>query len=201
MNEAHDQAVQVSTGTTIERFRISTMGSGDGLDTVAVAELVNTVYAVAEDGMWADGCTRTNPSEIAEMALSGQLVGAWQGDHLVGCIRVVCPAEGAGENTAEFGMLAAAPQFRGLGVGRELVRFVEEQCAAAGCETMQLEVIRPRDTPLSSKDFLARWYTQLGYRLAATGPVGTPHPELVESLVVPCEVDTYRKVLRPEREK
>lgn len=169
-------------------------GDGPALPT-AVAELVNAVYAVAEDGMWADGCTRTDAAEISEMIRSGQLVGAWLDDRLVGCVRVVRLTDHA----AEFGMLAAAPQFRGLGAGRELVRFVEERCAASGCTVMQLEVIRPRENSLPSKDFLARWYSQLGYRLVHTGPVGAPHPELEGLLVVPCEVDTYRKALAAAR--
>ncbi|MCK0090981.1 GNAT family N-acetyltransferase [Rhodococcus sp. F64268] len=178
---------------TMQAVRITELHAGAGTEVSAtVADLVNSVYAVAEDGMWTSGTTRTSSSEVDGMIRAGEMIAAWLGDTLVGCIRVV-RLDAA---TAEFGMLAAAPRFRGHGIGRRLIDFAEQRCAAAGCDVMQLEIIRPRDTELPSKRFLARWYTALGYRPVHTGPVDAAHPELVAMLAVPCEVDTYRRDLR-----
>lgn len=180
------------TGTMSDAVRITELAAGDGPEVcAAVAGIVNSVYAVAEDGMWVSGTMRTSVSEIDEMIRAGEIVAAWLGDTLVGCIRVVR----LDEHTAEFGMLATLPRFRGLGIGRKLVRFAEQRCAAAGCEVMQLEVIRPRDVELPPKQFLAPWYAAVGYRPVGTAPIDAAHPELVEMLAVPCEVDRYCKDL------
>lgn len=179
----------------MDAVRITELAAGDGPEvSTAVADVVNSVYAVAENGMWANGTARTSAPEIAGMISAGEIVAAWLDDTLVGCLRVVR----LDEHTAEFGMLAAPPQFRGHGIGRILVRFAEQRCVAEGCDVMQLEVIRPRDTELPSKQFLAQWYTALGYRPVHTGPVGAAHPELVAMLAVPCEVDTYRRDLHAD---
>lgn len=44
-------------------------------------------------------------------------------------------------------MLAVDPDRRGIGIGRDLVRFAERSCADAGLRTMQLELLVPRMDP------------------------------------------------------
>ena len=50
---------------------------------------------------------------------------------------------------------------RGLGVGRELVRFAERKCGRDGLVSMQLELLVPRNWSHPVKEFLAAWYTHL----------------------------------------
>jgi hypothetical protein len=38
-----------------------------------IAELANRVYAVAEDGLWTAGSTRTTPDEVVELTQAGQV--------------------------------------------------------------------------------------------------------------------------------
>ncbi|WP_420752454.1 GNAT family N-acetyltransferase [Rhodococcus sp. O3] len=160
-------------------------------DVRAVTGIVNAVYVVAEDGMWPAGATRTDTDEVAAAARRGEMFVARTAAGIVGSIRIVR----IDESTAEFGMLAADFAARGLGVGRALVRFAEEHCAAAGFRYLQLEVIRPRDQDIESKQFLAQWYPRMGYAVVGTVPAEVGHPELAPLLAVPCEVVTHRKTL------
>src|SRR6266545_4308641 len=93
-----------------------------------ITELANQVYALAEDGLWRAGATRTTPDEVVELTQAGQIAVARQSGRVVGCVRV----QRLDEGTGEFGMLAADPAHRGVGVGRELVRFAERKSRAEG---------------------------------------------------------------------
>jgi GNAT superfamily N-acetyltransferase len=80
------------------------------------------------------------------------------------------------EDTGEFGMLVADPAHRGVGVGRELVRFAERKSSAEGVRSMQLELLVPRGWTQPTKVFLEAWYTRIGYRVARTGAVDEAYP-------------------------
>lgn len=170
---------------SVERLEVRTD------DVAAVTDLVNAVYAVAEDGMWLAGTARTDRDEIECCAREGTVRLARLDGQVVGCIRVVR----IDDTTAEFGMLAVDPTIRGKGIGQKLIDFTESECAARGFETMQLEVIRPRDRSLESKIFLDSLYTRLGYVIEETASIESRHPELEPALAVPCEVVVYRKPL------
>ena len=90
-----------------------------------LAALVNRVYAVAEEGLWADGTLRTTPERLAELISAGHIAVAWADERVVGIVQLQRLDTGEGE----FGMLVADPGHRGQGVGRELVRFVERRVA------------------------------------------------------------------------
>jgi ribosomal protein S18 acetylase RimI-like enzyme len=159
-----------------------------------ISELANEVYAVAEAGLWTDGATRTSVAEIAQLTRVGQIAVARMGGQVVGCVRV----QRLDERTGEFGMLCADPAHRGIGIGRELIRFVERKSRADGLSTMQLEVLVPRDWTHPTKQFLAEWYSRIGYRIARTGTIDEAYPELAPLLATPCDLVIYRKALASE---
>ncbi|MET8450428.1 GNAT family N-acetyltransferase [Streptomyces sp. NPDC005209] len=66
-------------------------------------------------------------------------------------------------------MLAASPGRRGLGIGRELMRFVERDARQRGLETMQLALLVPREWSHPSKVFLDEWYNTSAMRSPARG--------------------------------
>ena len=156
-----------------------------------IGELTNDVYAVAEAGLWTDGATRTSVGEIAELTAAGQIAVARMGGQVVGCVRM----QRLDERTGEFGMLCADPAHRGLGIGRELIRFVEWKACADGVSTMQLELLVPREWTHPTKQFLAEWYSRIGYRIARTGTIDEAYPELAPLLATPCDFVIYRKEL------
>ncbi len=164
-------------------------------DTVVVNELaalVNSVYALAEEGLWADGTPRTTPERMAELIAAGQIAVARADERIVGAVRIQRLDTGEGE----FGMLVADPAHRGQGVGRELVRFAERWSREQGLETIQLEVLVPRQWSHPSKDFLKAWYTRIGYCPVRTGQFEESYPELAQLLATPCDFVIYHKSLR-----
>lgn len=157
-----------------------------------LAALVNSVYAVAEEGLWADGTPRTTPTEMAELIATGQIAVARAEEQIVGAVRVQRLDTGEGE----LGMLVADPAHRGTGVGRELVQFAERWSREQGLDTMQLEVLVPRKWSHPSKEFLKAWYPRVGYHPVRTGQIEETYPELAPLLATPCDFVIYHKSLR-----
>jgi GNAT superfamily N-acetyltransferase len=156
-----------------------------------LAGLVNRVYAVAEEGLWADGAPRTTPAEMAELIAAGQIAVARAQERIVGAVRI----QRLDSTEGEFGMLVADPAHRGTGVGRELVRFAERWGREQGLDTMRLEVLVPRQWAHPSKEFLKAWYTRVGYRPVRTGQLEESYPELAPLLATPCDFVIYHKNL------
>jgi GNAT superfamily N-acetyltransferase len=156
-----------------------------------IADLVNLVYAESERGLWADGAQRTDAAEIATYARSGELAVSHLDGELAGVVRI----QRLDPDTGEFGMLAADPAVRGRGIGRDLVRFAEDTARDRGCQQMRLELLVPRGWVLESKEFLARWYTRLGYELDRVGTIDEDYPALAPLLAGPADYRIYRKRL------
>jgi GNAT superfamily N-acetyltransferase len=157
-----------------------------------VAALVNHVYAEAEKGLWLRNADRTSAAEVAGFVAAGEIGVAFADGDLAGAVRI----RRLDDVTGEFGMLAADPARRGLGVGRELVRFAEETSRRAGCRAVQLELLMPRDWTHPSKQFLAEWYGRLGYRVTHRADFAGDYPHLAPLLATPCDFLIYRKDLR-----
>ena len=152
-------------------------------------DLVNSVYAVAEKGLWADSTPRTTRAAMAELIAAGQIAVARADERIVGTVRIQRLDTGEGE----FGMLVADPAHRGTGVGRELVRYAERWSREQGVDTMQLGVLGPRQWSHPVKEFLKAWYTRMGYRPVRSGPFEESYPELAPLLATPCDFVVYHK--------
>jgi GNAT superfamily N-acetyltransferase len=189
-----DSGVPHSAQVTGSVFEIGLLSPAAAEDTVlvsALTNLINDVYAAAEDGLWADGASRTNAGEVADIVRAGEIATAGHSGRLLGCIRIRRLEGGV----SEFGMLAVASSHRGTGIGRELVRFAERVSRDAGDHTMQLELLVPREWRHPSKEFLARWYARIGYEVVRTGSTNEFYPELTPLLATPCDFVVYRKDL------
>jgi GNAT superfamily N-acetyltransferase len=173
-------------------IRLLPTAAGDDANvTLRIARLINEVYAVAEDGLWIDGATRTTAAEVAELIRAGEIAVARLRGRIVGCVRI----QRLDEQTGEFGMLVADAAHRGVGIGRELVRFAERKCSAEGLSTVQLELLVPRGWTHPTKEFLAAWYTRIGYRVARTGTIDEAYPALAPLLATPCDFVINQKAL------
>lgn len=177
-------------GEVAGELDIRPLPAGDDDAVLAVAHMINEVYAAAEKGLWADGASRTSAAEVAGRVRDGELFVVRLGGRILGCVRV----RRVDDDTSEFGMLAADP--RGTGVGRELVRFAERWSREEGRDTMRLELLVPRAWTHPDKEFLAAWYARLGYRVIGTGAVEDSHPDLAPLLATPCDFLVYQKDLR-----
>jgi GNAT superfamily N-acetyltransferase len=159
----------------------------------ALTDLVNRVYAAAEGEFWSDGATRTSASELATLIAAGEIVAATtRARGIVGVVRV----QQLSDDTGEFGMLAAAPEHRGIGVGRALVDFAEQVSRDRDLRTMQLELLVPRGWTHPGKEFLRAWYGRRGYTLVRVGSLDETHPHLAPLLAAPSALEVYEKPLR-----
>ena len=157
-----------------------------------LTRLINDVYATAESGLWQEGTTRTTASELAELIARGEIAVATRDQRIAGIVHV----HDVAADTSEFGMLAAAPDERGAGIGGALLDFAEGQGRERGLRAMQLELLVPRHWRHESKEFLKAWYGRRGYRLIRTGSVHDAHPHLAPLVATECDVTVYEKPLR-----
>ena len=139
-----------------------------------VADLVNRVYADAERGLWLDGAERVGAEEAAAIVRAGELAVARLDGRVVGAVRI----QRLDGGLAEFGMLVASPEHRGVGIGRELVAFAEGWAREQGFSRMQLELLVPQTWEHPVKEFLRGWYTRIGYRQVRTGRLEEEYPAL-----------------------
>jgi GNAT superfamily N-acetyltransferase len=160
-------------------------------DVERLVALINDVYAVAESGMWQDGAERTSASEIRELIAAGELIGATRDGELLGSMRL----HDVSDDTAEFGLLVAAPDERGTGVGRALLDFAEQNSRERGLRAIQLELLVPREWSHPSKEFLKGWYGRRGYRLIRTGTLEDAYGHLAPRLATPCDLEVHEKLL------
>jgi GNAT superfamily N-acetyltransferase len=157
----------------------------------ALARLVNDAYAVGEAGLWLEGASRTTPAEIADAIRGGGVLAATLEDRLVGCAYV----RSLDAATADLGLISAAPDHWGSGVGRRLVHAAEEQMRSRGATTMQLELLVPTGSTHPEKERLRAWYIRLGYRVVRSAPFEEVAAHLAPQLATPCEFLIFRKPL------
>jgi GNAT superfamily N-acetyltransferase len=174
---------------TVEITWLPPLSADDTNLIAALTDLINKVYAVAEDGLWVQGAARTSVVGLTELVRAGQFAIARVSGRLVGCVRIQL----LNDEVGEFGMLAVDPDHRGTGLGRELVKFAEHATGEAGRHTMQLELLVPRDWTHPSKQFLANWYTRIGYMPTRTGAIEESYPHLAPLLATRCDFVIHRK--------
>ena len=129
--------------------------------------------------------------ELSELIAAGEIVVAARDGQLIGVVHV----HDVADDTSEFGMLAAAPEQRGVGVGRALLDFAEERSRQRGRRAMQLELLVPRSWRHPSKEFLRSWYGHRGYRLSRTTTLDEAYPHLAPLLATPCDLEIHAKPL------
>jgi GNAT superfamily N-acetyltransferase len=171
---------------------VEKLAAGDAGDEDVVRDLVgivNAAYAVGEKGLWKEGFTRIEPAEIANAIRADGLLAARIDAELVGCAQVKQLEDGA----YDLGLVSAAPDRWGSGIGRELVRSAEDEMRSRGVTDVQLELLVPQQGTHPAKERLREWYTRIGYRIARTAPFDEIVAHLAPQLAVPCEFLIFRK--------
>jgi GNAT superfamily N-acetyltransferase len=178
--------------TDISVERLEAPAAADAGLVERLTELVNRVYDTAERGMWREGATRTTGSEMAVLIGARQIAVATRDEDVVGSVWI---HDDVSDGVGEFGMLAAAPEQRGIGIGRALLDFVEDTARERGLRAMQLELLVPRGWKHPTKEFLEAWYGRRGYRLVRTGRLDDAYPQLAPLLATPCDLEIHQKPL------
>lgn len=155
-------------------------------DVPELVRVINLAYRVEAEMFHGN---RTSELDVRErlgrpnatfLAIDDDSAGAASGA-LVGAVYVEV-REGRGY----FGMLAVDPSRQGQGLGRVLVRAIEEHCAKVGCTDLDLDVVDLRAE-------LPGFYTAMGF--TRTGSMPYPDPshtkqpvhliQMTKSLVIP----------------
>ena len=138
------------------------------------------------------GFTRTTVSEIAELIGRREVAVVTRNGRLVGSVHI----DDVADDASEFGMLVAAPEERGTGVGRALVDFAERSGRERGLRAMQLELLLPRAWRHPVNEFLKSWYGRRGYRPVRCGTLDAAYPHLAQLLATPCDLVVHEKPLQ-----
>jgi GNAT superfamily N-acetyltransferase len=157
--------------------------AGDAALVGELVRLVNTAYAVGEAALWLAGTPRTRPDEIAGAIRSGGMLAATAAGQVIGCA-YARPLDAA---TADLGLVSAAPDHWGSGIGRALVLAAEQLMHSRGASAMQLELLVPKGSTHPEKERLRDSYGRLGYRVTRTAPFEEVAAHLAPRLATPCE--------------
>ena len=134
---------------------------------------------------------RIPPPPLAALIGAREIAVARREAQVAGAIHVYDVAA----DTSGFGMLVAAPDRRGAGVGSALLEFAEEHGRARGRRAIRLELLVPRGWTHPDKEFLKGWYGRRGYRRVRTTTLEEDYPHLAPLLATPCNLEIHEKVL------
>jgi GNAT superfamily N-acetyltransferase len=128
---------------------------------------------------------------MTALVAAGRIAIARMDHRIAGCVRLELVEDGP----AELGMLAAAPELRGIGVGRQLVHFAEARSRDRAADIMQLELLVPQTWAHPSKEFLKAWYLRMGYQIVRKARFDEDYPGLASLLATPCDLLVFHKYL------
>lgn len=161
------------------------------VDLNQTVQLVNDTYQVAESLFWKNSWVRTNCKEMKKFIDEGQLLGIFDNEQIVGCIRYFKVSQ----DTCEFGMLSSHQNYRNLKIGTQLVSEAENQARKQGLKKMQLFLLQGKEIKSEEKDLISRWYTRLGYVRVQDFELNEIDPELSNKLLIPAVFCYFLKAL------
>lgn len=154
-------------------------------------DLINQVYAEAEDGMWLENSNRVTKAEVREMLENEELILALSEGKIVGSLKKLA----IDPTTCEFGILVADKTYRGQKIGVALVSEFENWASDAGYKTLQLTLLTPREWEQPSKEFLKEWYKRLGYIPERPESFNQRYPHRAHEMATICDFTVWKKVL------
>ena len=130
-------------------------------DADAITRLVNRAFLVEQFFIERD---RTDSTTVLELMKKGEFLLAEDGLSVVGCVYVEIRGE-----RGYFGMLSIEPSRQRTGIGRQLIKNVEQYLRDAGCKFCDLKIV---DVRTELHDLYHRW----GYADAGTARYDDPTP-------------------------
>jgi N-acetylglutamate synthase-like GNAT family acetyltransferase len=137
--------------TSVARIRVA----GED-EASAIARLISLAFQVEA---FFKGGDRTNPDEVRGLMTKGEFLVLEDPVGVpAGCVHLKIEAD-----RGHFAMLSIDPMKQGKGFGRALIDEAEARCRAAGCRSMDIEVVNLREE-------LPPFYRRLGYVETGTAP-------------------------------
>jgi len=154
-----------------------TLREANESDIPAIMEVVNAAF---EEEAFFVNRPRTHRAQLAEHFRSGHFLLAYHGEQLIASVYY----EVRGER-GYIGMLAVHPRQQHSGIGRIMMRAVEQILRSLGCKLAELSVVDLRTA-------LTDAYRRLGYSEAG---VEEPPEELRQKLTMPVQLIKMEKQL------
>lgn len=153
--------------------------------------IIRIAYAETEKEVWGEGYVRMSREELKQHIETDQILIALINGEIVGGIRYYEKSP----RSWTFGLLGAAFEHKGKGVGRALIQEAENRAMAKGAKEMDIEILRATSIETEFKTQLAQWYQRLGYEFSGTKGVMEVYdnPEKWAKLVNPSHFDCYLK--------
>src|SRR5579864_2090949 len=130
-------------------------------DAGAIARLVNAAFLVEQFFIERD---RTDPATVRGLMEKGKFLLAEDAPSLVGCVYMELRGE-----RGYFGMLSIDPHRQRMGIGRQIIDFVEKTFREANCRFCDLKIVDVRTE-------LHTLYHRLGYVDTGTAVYDDPTP-------------------------
>ncbi len=153
--------------------------------------IIRIAYAETEKEVWGEGYVRVSRESLQKHIEDDEFLIAMIDDEIVGGIRVYEKEPGCWT----FGLLGAAFEHNGKGIGRALIGAAEDKVKSAGGTEMSIEILRAIDIDTDFKVHLAKWYQRLGYEYTGKIDVMSVYPDADKwaRLVNDSEFDCYVK--------
>jgi GNAT superfamily N-acetyltransferase len=163
-------------------------------------ELIHThsllvqAYAITEKEIWGDNYSRLGMDEFKALINAHEVFIARLDSEIVGSIHVSrLDSESFG-----FGLLSVDFERKGLGIGRKLIKTVENYAIEQNAKFMKIEILRPINFELPQKKVLDEWYRRQGYVFTESMSFVERKPDKVKkalALITPSQFDCYEKAL------
>lgn len=144
-------------------------------DIPAIVDLINRAFAVEK--FFKSG-ERIDAAGLVEMLLHGEFLVLESGASLIACVYVKITGE-----RAYAGTLAVNPSQQKSGIGRRMMREVEDYARANGCEVLDIRIVNVRPE-------LSEIYTKLGFV-----STGIESAEVIKTATQPVHFITMSKPL------
>ncbi|HLQ74124.1 MAG TPA: GNAT family N-acetyltransferase [Bacillota bacterium] len=154
-----------------------------------LATIINRAYKTAETRLWKEGMQRTDAQEMSEIAASGELIGMYLDETIIGSVRLT----DVSPSTGNIGMLAIDENYHGRGFGKQLLQFAEHEWKKKGIPTIQIELLVAKSGSYPAKERLEQWYVRIGYQEIERKEVQQIFPPLTNMLAVPSEFIIFHK--------
>ncbi len=171
-------------------------------DITALVALINEAYSLSESEIWLEGPNfrRTDTTDL-ENIVNANLIyvarNAAKGGEIMGCVSF----ESKNNYLAEFGYLCVKPQYKRQGLATKLVEYCQDLAKARGHNTLQCELLVPRDLaehPHAFKEMMMlKFYPSMGFHASRRVNFESAYPRVVahNKLRFDCDALIFQKAL------
>ena len=156
-----------------------------------IVNIANTVYFKTEREFWKEGYYRISTQDCLNYIKEDKVIVAKLDNQVIGFVL----AGPKSELTFEFSMLNTDFQYQKKGIGKLLINEVFKSAKNKGFKYLEIEVLTPKHWNHSQKEFLTKWYTNLGFKFIKTFSFEIKYPSHQKFQKCELEFKLYKKWL------